>query len=121
MDKTILTRVYLTDKNKEGKPFVNKFGKPYKKIAIKTELTGEEWLSSFIHAEKDERLSWKEGQQVIIKITQNGQYKNFEVADKIDLLEARVEALEKMFLSKPATNGSGAQKEDSIDSDSLPF
>lgn len=119
MDKTILTKLYITDKNKEGKPLTNKYGKPYQKIAIKTELTKDEWITGFINSDKDVRLGWKEGQQIIIKITENGQWKNFEVADRIDLLEARVEALEKMFVNKPVSTN--ALQEEEINSLDLPF
>jgi hypothetical protein len=90
-----LTRVFISDKNKQGEPLINKFGKPYKKVAIKTTEHGEAWLSSFMNGGDTTMESWKEGDTVEINVEQNGQFLNFKVPTKTDALENRVTLLEK--------------------------
>lgn len=92
--KVKLTKVFVNDKDKNGNPLVSsKTGKPYKKVAIKTEQHGDKWLSGFAN-DNDEKLFWKEGQEVEIFVEENGQWLNFKTPGKIDSLEARVKALE---------------------------
>lgn len=91
VQKVTITRVYASDTDKNGNKLVSKTGKPYSKLAIKTTQHGEKWLSGFKGKENE---NWKEGDQVDVIVTQNGEYLNYEVPKQTDRLEARVAALE---------------------------
>lgn len=89
--KVTLTRVFATDKNKDGTPLMSKLGKPYSKMSIKCAEHGDKWLSGFKGKENE---FWKEGDQVDIIVKQNGEYLNYDVPKAEDKLAMRVSALE---------------------------
>lgn len=92
MQKITLTRVYVSDKDKNGIPFVGKTtGKPYKKLALKATEYGDKWLSGFQNKDNE---NWKEGDVVDVIIKQNGEYLNFETPKAEDKLASRISALE---------------------------
>lgn len=86
---------YDTDKNK--KPFLTKDGKPYKKVGIQVDYADYDgkWLSHLAFRPEDPALQLKEGQKVTLKITQKGEYLNFDLPSREDYLEARVVRLER--------------------------
>lgn len=88
--KVIIRKIY------RGQQLVRGENKP--KIAIKTDVHGESWVSS-LNVPGTE--SWKEGQEVEIditpKVTDKGTYYNFNLpgqGSKTGALEARVKKLE---------------------------
>jgi len=90
--KATITRVYVSDKDKNGVPFVAKAtGRPYSKMSIKCVEQGDKWLSGFKGKENE---NWKEGDVVDIIVKQNGEYLNFDVPKAEDKLAMRVSALE---------------------------
>lgn len=89
--KVTLTRVFASDKNKDGTPLMSKLGKPYSKMSIKCVEHGDKWLSGFKGKENE---FWKEGDQVDIIVKQNGEYLNYDVPKAEDKLAMRVSALE---------------------------
>lgn len=92
ISKITLTRVYASDKDKNGVPFVAKTtGRPYKKMSVKCIEHGDKWLSGFQGRENE---FWKEGDVVDVIIKQNGEYLNYEVPKAEDKLAMRVSALE---------------------------
>ena len=96
VQKITLTRVYRSDKSKEGVAFVSKLGKPYTKLGLQTKEHGEKWLSGF---DGSHTSSWKEGDVVDVVVTPNvgkdgKTYLNFEVPKDTDKLESRLAALE---------------------------
>lgn len=93
MQKIKITKISQTDKDKEGNQLTNKFG-PYFRIGLQTEQHGTKWLSGF----SKNKLDWAVGQEVDIEVTENGQYLNFSIPKKNDLLEDRVSKLEKEFM-----------------------
>lgn len=69
---------YTTDR--EGKPLISqKTKKPYTRLTIKTDVTGDDWISGFDGAETK---NWAVGSDVEIDVTKNGQYSNFAVPKK---------------------------------------
>lgn len=65
------------------------------KIGIQTSEHGNQWLSSFANKYNTEKLkAIKEGDTIEIKITKNGDYLNFALANATDKLEERVRRLE---------------------------
>ena len=89
--KITLTRVFSTDKNKDGTPLMSKLGKPYSKMSVKCVEHGDTWLSGFKGRENE---NWKEGDQVDVIVKQNGDFLNYEVPKAEDKLAMRVAALE---------------------------
>lgn len=98
--KLTLTKVYRSDKDKEGKPLVGKFG-PYTKLAVKANEFGEKWLSGF---SKPWNEKWNEGDVVEAEVEEKGEYLNLKEADPLKALTARVLALEEaVYKSKLPT------------------
>lgn len=88
-----LTKIYISDKNKAGEPFISKRGLPFKKIGILTEGNSI-WAYGFIFNDDSPMLKWKEGDEVDIVIEQNGQYTNFRLPRKEDMILGRLDFLE---------------------------
>lgn len=91
-----ITRVFRNDKDKNGAPLMTKAGKPYTKLAIKTDKHGEDWLSGFGNSRNEK---WAEGSTVDIMVSstqgKDGKtYLNFETPKPEDMLAVRVSALE---------------------------
>lgn len=106
--KITLTRVFATDKNKDGTPLMSKLGKPYSKMSIKCVEHGDKWLSGFKGKENE---FWKEGDQVDVIVKQNGEFLNYDVPKAEDKLAMRVSALEVevLNLKNGLARGSSAQ------------
>lgn len=124
--QTQLTKVYINSEDKNGKKFLTKNGKPYKKIAIQTAEYGKEYLSSFIWNENDPRFNWQAGDVVEMIIEKNGQYTNFRLPTEIDIINIRLDKIEKhLFRIKKdneANNDFGPEEpKDEITAEELPF
>lgn len=78
-----ITKIHRSDKSKDGKPFINKNGLAYTRLAIQTREHGQKWLSGF-----DSKMTadWQEGQEVDIEVTENGEYLNFKVLSETQKL-----------------------------------
>lgn len=119
MEKGTITKVFR-------KQETSKDGKPYTRLAIKTQERGDRYLSGFGNKWNE---NWKEGDVVEIEVTeatakdkQGRPYLNFRSVSKLELLEKRIEALE-AFVSKNsrgAVPNPSAEPEE-IDSEDLPF
>lgn len=90
MQKVIITKIYKTDKDKQGNLLKSKEGKPYTRMSIKTEQYGDKWISGF---ENKDNSSWKEGDEVEVLIKENGEYLNFETPKKDDKVNDKLELI----------------------------
>lgn len=84
MKEYTITRIYKTDKDKNGNQLIGKNNKPYTRMSVQVSEHGEKWISGF---ESQVNKGWKEGDKVEMIVKENGQYLNFEVpkpADKVD-------------------------------------
>lgn len=106
MEKLTLTKVYTSDKKKDGTPLKTTAGKPFWKVAIKTDKYGEEWMSTLCFDKESNLMSLKEGDEVTIIVTENEYGKEFKLPTKFDILETRVSALE----ARVRTLGQDGQK-----------
>lgn len=99
MQDFAITKVYINDKDKAGKPFLTKEGKPYKKIAIKVDYADYDgkYISSLVFKEDDPKLQIKEGERRKLIVTHNGDYLNFELPSRADLIEERLTAIENLL------------------------
>lgn len=107
--KITLTRVLISDKDKEGNPLVAKAtGKAYSRLSVKCVEHGDKWLSGFKGKENE---FWKEGDQVDVIVKQNGEFLNYDVPKAEDKLAMRVSALEVevLNLKNGLARGSSAQ------------
>ena len=104
MTETVrITKVYINDKDKEDKPFTTKKGKPFWKVAIKTDKYPNDWLSALAFEQDDAEMQLQEGDEVKIIVETNGQYKNFKMPTRLDQLEERVVILE-VFMQSSVAN-----------------
>jgi len=126
MECTIKT-IIRKDKNKEGKPYVNKKGEPFTLISLQVEELPSEWMSGFAN---DYNAEWKTGDTIDIEITEKkvGErlFKNFKNLSKkssrLDTIEANIKKLMMAVFTKK-TDGSDGLEEigDSVDADVSPF
>jgi len=126
MECTIKT-IIRKDKNKEGKPYVNKKGEAFTLISLQVEELPSEWMSGFAN---DLNAEWKNGDTIDIEITEkqvgNRLFKNFKNLSKkssrLDTIEANIKKLMMAVFTKK-TDGSDGLEEigDSVDADVSPF
>lgn len=95
MLKTIqIDKIYRNDTNKEGKPYKDKRGNPFKLVTITTkDKQGNSQRLSMCDY-KELTADWVDGQMIEVDITKNGDFLNFALPSKTDLLEKRVQSLE---------------------------
>ena len=91
MQKITLTKIYRSDKDKNGNLLKTKDGRPYERISVKCSEFGEKWLSGFSNRTN---FNWKEGDAVMVEIEEKGEYLNFKTLSLLDLLEIRIDGLE---------------------------
>ena len=94
--KCKITKCYISDKSKDGKPLITSLGKPYHKIAIQTNKHAG-YLTHLIFNQDDPTLQWKENMEIEIIVWLEGDYKNFKVPSRLDRLEIRVNELEELI------------------------
>ena len=90
-----LVNVYISDQKADGTKFIDRNGKPFQRIAIKTNVHGDNYLSSFIFQPNDPKLQFKVNDQVKILVWQSNGYWNFDLPDKNERLNMRIDELEK--------------------------
>ncbi len=110
MRQVTLTKIFRSDKDKAGNPLKTSDGRPYERVAIKTEEYGERWLSGFGNKANS---YWKERDEVEINIKEADKtdkdgrpYLNFEmpnVWDEVKDIKSRLAALEELMLSPKET------------------
>lgn len=93
IEKLKVTKVYISTENKDKKPFLTTGGKPYSKIGIQTVKYGVKWLSGFVWDSRDKIAQIKEGDEILAVVEENGQWTNFKLATKTDVLEGKVNEL----------------------------
>ena len=105
IQKVKLTGVFINTTGKNGAPLVNKNGEAFAMAVIKygNNEQASMYLGKNSKAQGAIISQWKQGDEVAVIIEQDGQYTNFKIAGKIDLLEVRVEKLEKILAASGAT------------------
>jgi hypothetical protein len=119
MEKVLITRVYKSDKKKDGTDLSIK-GKKAWKVGIKTEQYGDKWFSALAFEEDSPLMDLKEGDEVSVVIWEKGGFMNFKLPTKLDLLEARIEAIEKYIKNTVEKDTKGYVYPDAP-SDDVPF
>ena len=110
--KVVLVKVYASDTKKDGTQYLDKNNKPYQRVAIQTNAHGDNWLSCFSFRSNDLMRTWREGQEVEILVSKNGDYWNFREPRKTDLIEQRLTHLEQRLSRLENNQGSTGTIED---------
>ena len=95
--KIKISKLYKSNKDKQGNPLKTKDGRPYTRIAIQTPAYGSKWISGFMGSWN---FDWQAGDEVDIDIEESGQYLNFKRPDPIKKLEERIVKLEEAVFPK---------------------
>lgn len=93
-----ITKVYKSEKDKQGNPLKTKDkGIPYTRVAIQVDYAEYEgkWLSKNVFREDDPVLNLEKDKRYLLKIEPNGEWLNFDLPRKTDLLESRIQRLER--------------------------
>lgn len=97
METLTLTKVYRSTTKKDGTPLVTKAGKPYERVSIQAEETGDTWVSGFGN---DKNKVWAEGDKIQVLLEKSGDFTNFKMPNanpsraEFDDLVKRIELLE---------------------------
>ena len=132
-----ITQLHKSDKDKEGKAYVGKNGRPYTRLGLKTQEHGDKWLSGFGN---QTNANWKIGDVVEIEVEEvagkdGKQYLNFRMesqedkiwkelqrqAGEIHNLKKQIADINRNFGQVPDEEVNAKLSEESIDDDSLPF
>jgi hypothetical protein len=114
--------------NKENKPYTTRAGKSFQMCGILVDggQYDGKWLSACLFEPDHVAFGWKAGDEVDVLVEPNGQYLNFKIATKLDLLEISVKALEARVIAleqgntlKQATNT--FQSVPTLSPDDIPF
>ena len=109
IEKTQIDSVFINTTKADGTPYIDKNGSLFKIATIKwTTAKGEEKKASMMisgkYGAKDEAVvsQWKAGDNVEITLEQNGDFTNFKIPSRLDLLERRIEMLEDLLIAGKA-------------------
>lgn len=123
IEQVKITKVFTSDKKKDGAEFKTKAGKKFWKVAIKTDKYPDNWYTAFAFDQGDEVMGLKEGDEVKVVLWKDGDWYNFKLPTRLDELEERVQVLE-TFMRSTAVNKEMAKPstpEIQISSDDIPF
>jgi hypothetical protein len=102
--KITLTKIYRTNKDKQGNLLKSAKGFNYERLGLKTQEHGDTWLSGF---GGDWNQSWQEGQTVDVEVKQvekDGKvYLNFERINELDEIRTRLTTLEDAVFNKQSS------------------
>ena len=124
IQKIKITQVTHYSKDKNNQAYKTKTGKPFVKININAEGFDKS-LSALAFSKEDEIYSWKDGDEVLALVEVNGNYLNVRKATRLDVLEDKVNQLEKRIgligINKPANNDIPATEKQAVELDENPF
>lgn len=88
METITLTKIFVTDKKKDGTPLEGKYG-PYHRVAVKCNEYGDMYITGFMSRPPN----WKEGDKIDVELTES-EYKGerqiqFKLPKKEDLFVER--------------------------------
>lgn len=88
MEKVTIEKIFTKERTSNA-------GKPFTSLSIITKEHGDKWIGGFKNKQTEK---WKEGDVVEIKITQNGEYLNFEVPSVEDKSNEVISKLNHEFI-----------------------
>lgn len=95
MEKLTITKVSSSDKSKDGKPLINKFGKPFFKVGIQTNEYGSTWLNGLMPFSPDRWEGTTQELEVYDEEYQGKTYKKFKLPprDKGGMSDAQYQTI----------------------------
>lgn len=102
--ETTLKQAFVTTESKDGKPYINKNGQPFKMLHI--ELEDGRWASKYYSMKEDIDVP-PTGEKIYLELKQNGQYLNllsFQTQASIDAERINIEKWE-IVCSDPNWDG----------------
>lgn len=100
MEKLLVTKVFKSDKDKEGRLLKDKNGKQFWKVGVKFDKYGDVWYSMLVFREDDEAMSLEAGDERSFVLSENKGFKNFKLPSRLDILEADVAWLKQVVTAK---------------------
>ena len=94
MKNLTLTSIQRYNKDKEGNPLKTKDGRPYTRLVIRCKEYGDKMLSGF---DSIQTQSWREGDNVECEVEQKGEYLNFKIPNKQDLIGKSLEEIKNIL------------------------
>src|SRR3990167_3655057 len=94
MKNLTLTSIQRYNKDKEGNPLKTKDGRPYTRLVIRCKEYGDKMLSGF---DSIQTQSWQEGDTVEVEVEQKGEYLNFKIPNKQDLIGKSLEEIKNIL------------------------
>lgn len=91
--KINITSIQRYDKGKDNQPLINKNGKPYTRLVLKTKEYGEKTMSGF---DNEQSKNLQVGDEIEAEVTENGQYLNFKLPSEKDKQGQTQEAILKI-------------------------
>ena len=123
-----LTKLFRTNKNKDGELLMGKNGKNYERLSIQCQEYGDKWISGF---GGQWNSYWNEGDKINIEIKEvtsgDKTYLNFEKIDQNKLIEDRLSKLEdavfgnKMTPVQEIQSNEMPNSEEDMDVSDIPF
>lgn len=118
---TQIKSIYINDKKPSGEPYIDKTGTPFKRAVLETADGRKASMIIGKYGAKDLAIiqGWKQGDFVDVVFEEVGQFTNFKIPSKTDVviektasLEERVKTLETSFtLLKSLVTGKQTQTE----------
>src|SRR3990167_3930567 len=90
MKNLTLTSIQRYANDKEGNPLKTKDGRTYTRLVIRCKEYGEKMLSGF---DSIQTQGWREGDTVEVEVEQKGEYLNFKLPNKQDLVSKQLEQI----------------------------
>ena|SRR3990167_6470447 len=88
--KLTLNQLTRFDKDKEGNPLKTRDGRPYTRLLIRAKEYGDKPISGF---DSIQTQGWREGDTVEVEVEQKGEYLNFKLPNKQDLIGKQLEEI----------------------------
>ena len=93
LEKIKLDAVFINSTKADGNPYITSKGAPFKIAVIKWD---DKQASKMVFDDDDPVTKWQQGDEVEVVLKQNGEYTNFDLPKQADLLEQRMDRLEKI-------------------------
>jgi len=90
-----INKIFINDKKKDGTPYIDKRGKPYKMAGIYFE--GQTKSASMFCYPDSEVLGWKIGDEVEVILSENNGYLNAKLPSKTDEINEEVNELKEII------------------------
>jgi len=120
-----LKSIYINDKKKDGSPYIDKNGNPFKMAVIESDSGSKAsmFCGKFQANDLKTIQIWKAGDTVRVNLEKSGEYINFSLPSKTDELLERVEKLEKAVftIKTPQNIETTPTPEKELTVDDIPF